>query len=234
MLDFLTWAFLRRSLPPVSRALDVELGSRIESQMRDAIAAIDAVHTDGTLPQLPVTTASLTDQHGYFGSTTARDAVEIVLNLFSPHVELTTVHEIGHFLDLKALHPAVPWASENSPTLAPWREAVKKSQAVQTLGYFSDPAVSTIRVTQRDGSVVEYLVDKTYVAYLLRVKELWARSYAQYIATESRHPAIMQQLEAERERPGSGIYYPKHWNKADFQPIRTEITILLRSLRWKP
>ena len=234
MLNFLTRAFLWRSLPPVSRALDVEPGSRIESQIRDAIAAIDAVHTDGTLSRLPVTTASLTDQHGYFGSTTAGDAVEIVLNLFSPHVELTTVHEIGHFLDLKALHPAVPWASENSPTLAPWREAVKRSQAVQTLRHFSDPAVSKIRGTQGNGFVVEYLVDKTYVAYLLRAKELWARSYAQFIATESRQPALMQQLEAERERPESGIYYPKHWDESDFQPICAEIVTLLRDLRWKP
>ena len=152
------------------------------------------VHTDGILPRLPVTTASLTDQHGYFGSTTAGDAVGIVLNLFSPHVELTTVHEIGHFLDLKALHPAVPWASENSPALALWREAVKKSQAVQTLGHCSDPAVSAIEVTRGNGFVVEYPVDKIYVAYLLRAKELWARSYAQFIATESRHPALMQQL----------------------------------------
>lgn len=234
MLNFLTRAFLRRSLPPVSRALDVESGSRIESQMRDAIAAIDAVHIDGTLPRLPVTTAPLSDQHGYFGSTTAGDAVEIVLNLLSPHVELTTVHEIGHFLDLKALHSAVPWASENSPTLAPWREAVKKSQAVQTLRHFSDPAVSTIRVIQRDGSVVEYPVDKTYAAYLLRAKEFWARSYAQFIATESHHPALMQQLETERERPESGIYYPKHWEEADFQPIHAEIITLLRDLRWRP
>ncbi len=234
MLNFLARAFLRQSLLPVSRVLDVEVGSRIESQMRDAIAAIDAVHTDGTLPRLPVTTASLTDQHGYFGSTTAGDAVEIVLNLFSPHVELTTVHEIGHFLDLKALHPTVPWASENSPTLTPWRAAVKRSQAAQTLRHFSDPAVSTVRVTQRDGSVVEYLVDKAYAAYLLRAKELWARSYAQFIADESRHPALMQQMEAERERPRSGIYYPKHWEETDFQPIRTEIITLLRDLRWRP
>ena len=234
MLDFLTRAFLRWSLPPVSRALDVEPGSRIERQIRDAIAAIDAVHTDGTLSRLPVTTALLTDQHGRFGSTTAGDAVEIVLNLFSPHVELTTVHEIGHFLDLKALHPAVLWASENSPTLAPWREAVKKSQAVQTLRHFSDPAVSKIRSTQGNGFVVEYLVDKTYVAYLLRAKELWARSYVQFVATESRQPALMQQLEAERERPESGIYYPKHWDESDFQPICAEIITLLRDLRWKP
>lgn len=234
MLDFLTRAFLRRSLPPVSRALDVEPGSRIESQMRDAIAAIDAVHTDGTLPRLPVTTASLTDQHGYFGSTMAGNALEIVLNLFSPHVELTTVHEIGHFLDLKALHPNVTWASENSPTLAPWREAVKRSQAVQTLRHFSDPAVSTIKVTHGNGFVVEYLVDKAYTAYLLRAKELWARSYTQFIATESRQPALVQQVEAERERPESGIYYPKHWDEADFSPIRTEIITLLRDLRWRP
>ena len=234
MLDFLKQVFQRRGLHPVSRALDVEGGSQIESQLRNAIAAIDQVHTDGVLPRLPVTTAALTDLHGYFRSTTAGDAVEIVVNLFSPHVELTTVHEIGHFLDFKALDQAAPWASANSPAFASWREAVKRSQAAQTLRHFSDPAVSTIKAPLGNASVVEYPVDKVYVAYLFRARELWARSYAQFIATESHDPALLQQLEEERERPGSSIYYPKHWDDDDFEPVRAEIDAIFQDLRWRP
>lgn len=159
-------------------------------------------------------------------------AVEIVVSLLNPHVELTTVHEVGHFLDFKGLDRSNLWASVSSPTLAPWREAAKRSQAVQTLGYFLNPATRTMTVTLWDGSVVKYPVDKSYVGYLLKAEELWARSYSQFIATKSRDSVLLRQLEQERERPASGVYYPKHWEDADFQPILAEMEAIFRGLRW--
>ena len=231
MLDFLRRIFQRRGRPPVSGALIVKAGS-IEKQVREAIAAIDRVHTDGTLPPLPVKSAVLLDMYGYFQNTASGRSVEIVVSLLNPHVELTMVHEVGHFLDFKGLDPSTQWASVNSPTLAPWREAVKSSRAVQTLGHLRNPATRTMAVTLWDGSVVEYPVDKSYVGYLLQAEELWARSYSQFIATQSRDPALLRQLEQERERPVSGIYYPKHWADADFQPILAEMQTIFRGLRW--
>lgn len=231
MLDSLRRIFQRRGRTPVSKALITEAGS-IEAHVRDAIAAIDHVHTDGTLPALPVKSAVLLDMYGYFQNTSDGRAVEIVVSLLNSHVELTAVHEIGHFLDFEGLDTPARWASVNSPTLAPWREVVKASRAVQTLGHLSNPATRTMAVTLWDGSVVEYLVDKSYVEYLLQAEELWARSYSQFITAESRSPALLRQLEQERERPASGIYYPKHWDDADFQPIRAEMQTIFRGLRW--
>ncbi len=231
MLDFLRRIFQRRRLYPVSKALDVKAGV-LQRQVLSAIAAVDQVHTDGVLPDLPVKAASLVDMYGYFQNTTDGRAVEIVVSLLNPHVELTAVHEIGHFLDFKGLDRSTPWASVNSPALAAWREAVKTSRAVQTLGHFRNPTTRTMPVTLWDGSVVEYPVDKIYVGYLLKAEELWARSYSQFIAAQSRDPALLRQLEQERDRPVSGIYYPKHWDEADFQPIRAEVEAVFRGLRW--
>ena len=231
MLDFLKRIFQWRGRPPVSGALIVEAGT-IEKQVREAVAAIDRVHTDGTLPLLPVKSAVLQDMYGYFLNTTGGRVVEIIVGLRNPHVELTMVHEVGHFLDFKGLDPSTEWASVNSPTLAPWREAVKTSRAVQTLGQLSSPATRTTAVTLWDGSVVEYPVNKSYVGYLLQAEELWARSYSQFIATQSRDPALLRQLGQEQERPVSGIYYPKQWGDADFQPIRAEMQTIFRGLRW--
>ena len=231
MLDFLKRIFQRPRLAPVSKALAVEAGV-LEKQIRNAIAAVDQVHTDGSLPDLPLKAASLVDMYGYFQNTTGGKAVEIVVSPLNPHVELTAVHEIGHFLDFKGLDRSTLWASVNSSSLAPWRETIKKSQAVQTLGHFLDPTVRTIGVKLWDGSVVEHPVDKSYVGYLLKAEESWARSYSQFIAIQSHNPELMQQLERERKRPVSGIYYPKHWNDADFQPILTEMEAIFRGLRW--
>lgn len=231
MLDFLKRIFQRPRLAPVSKALTVEAGV-LERQILNAIAAVDQVHTDGALPDLPVKAASLVDMYGYFQNTTGEKAVEIVVSSLNPHAELTVVHEIGHFLDFKGLDRSTLWASVNSPALAPWREAIKRSRAAQTLGHFLDPTLRTATVTLWDGSVVEYPVDKSYVGYLLKAEELWARSYSQFIATQSRDPELMQQLERERKRPISGIYYPKHWDDADFQPILAEMEAVFRGLRW--
>ncbi len=231
MIDFLKWFLRRRGLTPVSQALEVD-ASAIDAHMRRAIEAIDQVHTDGALPILPLKAALLPDMYGYFQNTTSGKAVEIVVNLVCPHVEVTTVHEIGHFLDLKGLDPAVPWASVNSAKLARWREAVKQSGAVQTLGHFLNPATRIIMETQGNGSVVEYAIDKNYAEYLLKAEELWARSYAQFIAAKSRDPALLQQIEQERSRPVNGLYYPKQWDEADFERILAEIETIFRGLRW--
>ena len=233
MLDWWKRIFSRNRLSPVSKALEIEPNT-IESELRNAIAAIDRVHTDGQLPRLPVKAADLTDSYGQFRNIRGGQAVEIVISLWNPHCELTTVHEIGHFLDFKGLDHALLWASANSASLAPWRTAVKASQAVQTLGQLHRTASRTLPVTLWDGSVVEYFVDKPYVEYLLEAEELWARSYSQFIAAQSRDTTLLRQLAQERSRPMSGIYYPKHWEDTDFLPILTEMETLFRGLRWIP
>ena len=222
MLDWLKRIFSRNRLSPVSKALEIEPNT-IESELRNAIAAIDRVHTDGQLPRLPVKAADLTDSYGQFRNTIGGQAVEIVISLWNPHCELTTVHEIGHFLDFKGLDRTVPWASMSSDALAPWRTAIKASQAAQTLRHLRQPEILGVEVTLQDGSVVNYPVDKIYVEYLLEVEELWARSYSQFIATQSRDPALQHQLAREQNRPLNGIYYPKQWDDTDF-----------RGLRWMP
>lgn len=65
MLDFLKRIFQRRRLSPVSKALDVEAGV-LEEQVLNAIAAVDRIHTDGMLPDLPVKAAPLVDMYGFF------------------------------------------------------------------------------------------------------------------------------------------------------------------------
>lgn len=229
MLAFLNKLFPRR-LKPVSAALSVEAGV-LEAKMLRAAAAIDRTHNDGVLPTLPLKAALLLDMYGCFRIQGGK-AIEITVSTINPHVELTTLHEIGHLLDYQGMDHSVKFASVNSPLLALWRDAIKSSPPIQTLGHYLSPSISTVNEVLANGSVVKYPVDKPYVEYLLKAEELWARSYSQFVAAKSGDPEILLQLNKERERPAGGINYEQYWTDPDFQPIMAEIESVFRRLGW--
>lgn len=86
--------------------------------------------------------------------------------------------------------------------------------------------------TLPDGTVVEYDVDQVYLRYLLTPQELWARSYAQFIATRSGNADLQRQLDRLRERPARAFYYGEQWEDVDFLPIMAEVEALFRHLGW--
>ncbi len=229
MLSFFNKLFPRR-LKLVSAALSIEAGV-LEAKMLRAIAAVDRTHKDGALPLLPITGVLLLDMYGYFLSQDGK-AIEITVSTLSPHVELTTLHELGNFLDYQGLDHSVEFASVNSPLLAAWRDAIKNSPPIQALGHYLRPSVSTVQVILANGSVVEYPIDKPYVEYLLKAEELWARSYLQFVAAKSGDPEILLQLNSERDHPVDGINYEQYWTDIDFQPIMAEIEKVFRRLGW--
>ncbi len=160
----------------------------------DALAAIDAVHKDGRLPQIPLKRLALSrGMHGRFLYVAGGQPVEIAVHYASSHAELTTIHEIGHFLDYAGLGVFGDFSSVADPILDGWRSAIKNSNAVQRLGYLWQFPADRIQETQANGDVVEYAIEKQYLEYLLQNEELWARSYAQ--------------LSRLRDRPARSLYY---------------------------
>ena len=231
MLDWIQRLFGSGDVRPVSAALQVEAGELTERITR-AVSAIDRVHRDGQLPVIPVRREVLTGRHGQFSFQQDGTPKGIEIDAWTRQVELTVVHEVGHFLDLAGVDAGGQFASVNSPLLDGWRTAVKKSEAVQKLGRLRNPSVLTVPVGTPDGTVVEYPVDKGYVGYLMGTRELWARSYAQFVATRSGLPELLAQLEEQRRQPMTGIDYPTHWSDADFAPIAREMEALFRQKRW--
>jgi hypothetical protein len=70
-----------------------------------------------------------------------------------------------------------------------------------------------------------------YTNYQLSPGELWARAYAQFIATESGSVEMLTYL--EKVRSGRTIYWAEsQWTDADFAPIRAAIRDAFRHLRW--
>lgn len=235
MFEFLHRLFSGKAIPshtrirPVGDALDVTPG-QFGQPMRVAISAINRVHQDGTLPVILVTRDFFRDRHGQFSVRAGRIAIQI--NLVGPHAELTTVHEIGHFLDHSGWGKLGGWASETPGVLDQWRDAVKRSRGIQRLLPLLQTGVDRTSETLPDGTVVEYEVDQAYLRYLLQPRELWACSYAQFIAVQSGDSNLLLQLDSLRDKPVRTFYYGEQWDKDDFRPIQLSIEAVFRSLRW--
>ena len=123
---------------------------------------------------------------------------------------MTTAHEVGHWIDEMAL-PGHGFSSEHHPALEPWREAIRRSAAFQNLkAGTSSPK---------------------YRRYALRWRELWARSYAQFVAERSQEPIMLEQL-SKVVNGKTGYWIDSQWAAEDFAPIATEIATLFKNQGW--
>lgn len=191
---------------PVSRALDVRTTGPQKPQIETALRAIDQVHDDGDLPQIAIIGRS-GNSLGIYQFTHSGSAVQIGIgNYAEKWPGLTTAHEVGHFLDHQVLGIRGKFASVESPDLAPFRQAVTASKSYQEL--------TNIGVGLRG----EFL--KPY--------ELWARAYAQYIATKSGDPLLVAQLQKIRSGPQPW----RQWSDEDFKPISSAIDDLFKKKGW--
>jgi hypothetical protein len=189
---------------PLSKSAILQLLHQ-KQKVQAALAAIDKSHDDGLLTPIPFTHRVSGRSQGTYYS-----RGEIGIRRKQPiHPELTTVHEAGHWLDDKAL-PGAGFSSVASPALDDWRRAVQGSKAYQ------------------------HLVLKTgkYRDYLMKWEELWARSYAQYIAKRSDYTPLRLQVLKVREGKTPGHWPDSQWTEKDFEPISKSIDNLFRSLGW--
>lgn len=219
---------VRQAFPlgvPVGRALTI-LPGIANDDLRDAVAAIDRVHGDGDLPPIPMMVVrNLPDDRGrsldaMFVSRkvdgSAPIASAILIRSGAAHRSFVAIHEVGHFIDLCGL-PGSDVSSPSEAILSGWRTAVIGSRAYQELERLSGAWGD--RADER-------------AAGLLAVEELWARSYAQFVATRSDSPPLLLALDAIRGPAPDALYYPRHWDDDDFAPIDAAIEGLFRGLRW--
>ncbi|HKG26592.1 MAG TPA: hypothetical protein VKB09_13150 [Thermomicrobiales bacterium] len=191
------------------------------------MAAIDRVHGDGDLPTIPILLVPhLLDDRGR-----TRDAVFVYHRLdpsqpfiasiifvrsSAAHRPFVATHEIGHFLDLCGL-PGSTFASSEEPALAEWRKSVIESSAYRSLGTLTRSLDATVANRANELTVLE---------------ELWARSYAQFVATRSGSLPMQRTLAALRHRDPHTLYYPRQWDDDDFVAVEAALDNLFRGLGW--
>lgn len=196
---------------PVSAAVQNTTKGKVAKAVEHAMATIDLVHDDGTLAPIKVGNKVSAGSEGTY----YRGGGYIGVRRTKPiHPEMTFTHEVGHWLDEQAL-PGTGFSSVSHLALEPWRQAIHASKAVLNLktkpGYQDDPG---------------------YLRYLLRPQELWARSYAQYIADRSKDVTLSKQIADVVQGNAGGYFTDSQWSEADFAPIRGAIDGLFKTLGW--
>ncbi len=203
-----------------SKAVTVKDGpEHVHAQaIKDAFKIIASVHGLGlppkALPNIPVrSSVDLKKVSGAYLSYAGNIPNEIVVSKSPSNKspELTFVHEFGHYLDYNAT--GTPQHSGSKHSKMPEYHAVMKamddSQAIQTLNKPSPVVPAPLRT------------------YLLKRYEMFARAYAQYIATRSQNPLLLQQL---KRYQSSSV--PMQWSDEDFKPIGEAMDGLFKKLGW--
>lgn len=195
--------------PLVSSALNVAVPATEKAVADRVTAAIDGVHSDGVLPTAAVSTGTVQDIDALGDYRPSTNGIRFASNGDWPH--LTLAHEIGHFIDRRALGDGSGFGSQQLPT-AEWREWWK---AIQDSASFK---AITPRMT---GS-------RKRAAYFVSPWEAWARSYAQFIATESGDAVMLADL--DRVRGGAEPW--RQWTDAEFAPIAQAMRTLFKTRGW--
>lgn len=183
--------------------------------VRDGLDAIRSVHRapDG-MERIPVQSTSSTRYNGQFSAQFPAPRgngkpIKIELSrVQNPSPSTTFIHEFGHYLDHNGLGSLRDRFATLDPAeaslLSGWKTALEQSDAVRRLrGLPSD----------------------RYTRYLLDERELWARSYAQWIATRSGNQSMIAEIASRNT--GS---IATQWEPADFEPIADAFDRLFANL----
>ncbi|MEO7718156.1 MAG: hypothetical protein ABIY70_18290 [Capsulimonas sp.] len=223
------------SQAPISTVFNVN-ATRGKQGIDHAIQTIETVHTvPDTLTAIPVLTDSQANigALGQYSLDPAKRKIEVAYDGGWP--AMTMAHETGHFLDHVALgDPSIPnvkgFGSNASQALDDWRQAVHNSKAYSDLQQIYASGVSLF--TDQNGIQQRVPVSPAFFEYLLKPWELFARSYAQYIAVESKDPVLLAELTAARDT-FDGKATRRQWQDADFEAIRQAFNDLFEVLGWR-
>jgi hypothetical protein len=119
-------------------------------------------------------------------------------------------------VDAAGPHPEFSLAHEFGHLLAPAADAA--SAAVAEL--------RSIQAATTEQAVADY------VRYSLDSDEMWARAYAQYVATRSSDALLAAQL-ATILADANPIYRATQWHPADFAPLAVAIDAWMETLGWR-
>ena len=190
---------------PVSRSVEVTYKRRAHvASVKAGLEAVDEVHDDGALPRIPVK-GSAGRSLGLFNY--GKDK-HIAIKSTGSWPALTTVHEVGHFLDYDGIGKAGRFETEKGGLLDVVIARIRKTKSMEQM--HATPGINH-----------KYFADP---------REMWARAYAQYVATRSSKPRLRAELKRVRES-----FQPwRQWSDEEFEPIANEIDKVFEKLKWNP
>jgi hypothetical protein len=229
----------RPSGNPISLAFDTS-NEPFEGVINNTLSWIDSVHGDGSLPSIVAITGDAGNAEStIFTNPETGTPIAIMIHFDTEQPHFSFLHELGHFLDNQGIDSPGRYASESSPILAQWRESVHGTESVQHLRNIVNRANDPPHPSGASSEIVtEIAIDIDYVKYLLKPRELFARSYAQYVIRRNmdvihKHIGgiILRELDDLRRQHVHRIY-PIQWEDDDFEPIALTLDRLFRDLGW--
>jgi hypothetical protein len=221
-------------LPAVSSAFTIKgVGSDVKAAFVEALADIDAIHTDGLLPEIESVSSNSNSVDGFFRYKTAdpMDGPEISVSERSDSKDLTAAHEIGHAIDVVGVGQGKTVVDSNQEFKA-WRKAINDSNPIKFLKSLLTKTSLTLEYEGRSITVdLSRKEIKKHIRYLLKPEEIWARSYSQFVASRSSRPIMKKQLQKEMESL-EGFVFKTQWPDSEFAPIDAAIEEAFRSLGW--
>lgn len=150
-------------------------------------------------------------------------AFDILVSSDGDDPAFTLVHEVGHYLDHQALGVAPGTFASAAGELCELLDSLEMTDAVRELRRLERQA--PIALSDVGGLAV--ILDDDDFAYLLEPEELFARSYAQYVAVRSGDPTLLRDLLAAQR-----IVYPQQWKDRDFEAVAAAFDEVLEALGW--
>ena len=184
---------------------------------REMNAAVAQVHS---LPFPPVA-YRVSRSKKYAGlfdfGVTEPDKLLISVNGLTPHL---TFAQMGHRVEKRVLPElaALFDKSNHDWTMLRWFQSVRRSEGVQRM----------IQLRRGDGGDKDTRID-----YYMEPSGLWTRTYAQYVAVNSGHPAMMEELRSLQSLHATSpdILVPQ-WEDEDFGAILEKVGDLIRAKGW--
>ena len=177
--------------------------SPLYPELARALAAADTLHLlSSDLAPVPVRPTSTTSQAGCYRLRQG-DPVDLRVSRRHGRVALSFLHELGHFVDHQLgakLGPA--WASGHHEAFADWRRAAARLSSRAPAG-----------------------VGRSRRRYFDSAKEVWARSYAQAVLTQSLDPWLQGHLLGLLDIDDVFV-----WPAAEFAPVACELERVLERL----
>jgi len=214
---------------PVAEALDL---AGTSPEVAAAVRLIGTVHGDGELPRLPVRMVADAPFSAAYARSEDGEPQAILVNSKSAGQRWAMTHEVGHFLDQQTLGIRGRYASHSSEDLEEWRAAVDTSEAVRRL----QQILTQGGITVLDGGLERRIpVDARFLQTQISYPEIWARSYAQYVAVRASDPSLLGHLARllGADDPAGAPPYTLQWDASDFEPILGAIDRLFAAKGWR-
>ncbi|HVX83568.1 MAG TPA: hypothetical protein VH253_02005 [Phycisphaerae bacterium] len=190
--------------------------------LNEAVRVVDGIHSFPFTHRFPLVVSAIRKDQGlYHYRTRPSSAEKIEISRHAIFPQLTLVHEVGHFLDHLALNPIKrEFATDHDPAFEPllhlWAESPEVRAAATLLANFGKTQTKASRAALR---------------YYLTPRELWARSYMQWVVTRSSQPDLTRQLHLLHASGWAfaGRRCTFQWDANSFKPIMNAVDKLMES-----